>query len=88
MPKCQTCTKFLGPNFCIIINEETDEKQCVFCYLEKDEITIENDDGSERKITKEEAMRKYQEYLKDLYHSEKVQEIVNPESKSNIIKPY
>lgn len=87
MPKCQTCTKFLGPNYCIIVNESTDEKQCVFCYLGKNEITVEDDNGNQRKITKEETMRKYQEYLKELYYSEKVQKVVNPQAKSNIIKP-
>lgn len=85
MPQCVTCNKFLGPNYCIIVNENTDEKQCVFCHLEKDEITIEDNSGSERKITKQEAMNKYQEYLKKMYHSEKVQDLVKP--KSNIIKP-
>lgn len=87
MPQCVTCRKFLGPNYCIIVNENTDEKQCVFCYTGKDEITLEDDSGGERKITKQEAMKKYQDYLKKMYHSEKVQNLVNPAAKSNIIKP-
>lgn len=88
MPKCVTCGTLLGPNFCIIVNESTDERQCVFCHLGKDEITVESDKtGESRKIKKHEAAENYRIYLKKLYESEKVQEIINPGNKSNIIKP-
>jgi len=85
MPKCATCGQFFGPNFCIVANENSKEFQCVFCYLGKNEITVETKDGQEKKVTKKDANKEYMKYLKKLHNNKNVQEIVNP--KSNIIKP-
>lgn len=88
MPKCQTCSGLYGPNFTVLVNEANGDHQCVFCYLGKDSITVESDKGGDPvKVTKEDARRKYVRYLEDIYRSEKVQNLVSPSSKSNIIKP-
>lgn len=88
MPKCETCSGLFGPNFTVIINEAKGDHQCVFCYLGKDTITVEDENtGQEVNVTKQDARRKYANYLDKIYYSEKVQNLVNPTSKSNIIKP-
>ncbi|MFW6007944.1 MAG: hypothetical protein ACOCP8_01655 [archaeon] len=87
MGQCVTCNKFLGPNYCITVNEDTDEKQCVFCYLEKDEITVEDDNGNQKKLKKEEAVKKYREFLNKIKRSDRVQNILKDNNESNIIKP-
>ena len=85
MPQCKTCNKFFGPNFSVIVNESNNDMQCAFCYLQKDEITVETEDGREEVVTKERANKEYMQYLKKLYKSDRVQDVINP--KSNIIKP-
>ena len=90
MPKCETCSGFYGPNFTVIVNEAKGDHQCVFCYLGKDEITVEDEKtGREVKVTKADARQKYARYISELYNSRKVQELINPEAESgsNIIKP-
>lgn len=91
MPKCETCSGLYGPNFTVIVNEAKGDHQCVFCFLGKDEITVDDEKtGREVKVTKEDARRKYARYLDEIYHSKKVQDLINPDSNSgsNIIKPY
>ena len=91
MPKCETCSGYFGPNFTVIVNEAKRDHQCVFCYLGKDEITVEDEKTkTETKVTKEDARQKYARYINELYNSRKVQDLINPDpnSGSNIIKPY
>jgi len=86
MPKCQTCGKYFGPNYCVIVNEQNGDLQCVFCYKGKDEIVEVDKSGKEHKVTKQYAEEAYRRYIKELYNSRKVQDLIKP--KSNIIKPY
>lgn len=84
MGKCVTCGSFLGPNFCIVVNETKNHLKCVFCHLGKNYITVEAKDGSEHKVTKEEAKKKYKDYIDDLHRSKNIQKVINP---SRIIMP-
>ncbi|KFZ26571.1 MAG: hypothetical protein KQ78_01207 [Candidatus Izimaplasma bacterium HR2] len=76
-PRCVKCENFFHPDWCVVIDETTNACKCVFCYTEKNEITIESEDGSpEYKVTKTQAAENYKRYVQDLKESEKIQKIM------------
>ncbi len=86
MPKCQTCTKYFPSKLTIIVNEALEHHQCVFCKAGKDYVTIiDEKTGKEEKLTKQYVIDEYQKFIKDVYNSRKVQDLIKP---SRIIKPY
>jgi len=88
MPRCQTCTNFFPPKLTIVVDEALGDHQCMFCKADKDYLTIVDEKtGKEEVLTKSHAIEEYKKYIKELYKSEKVQNVINPGSKSNIIKP-
>ncbi|MFW6002550.1 MAG: hypothetical protein ACOCQD_04350 [archaeon] len=88
MPRCQTCTNYFPPKLTVVMNEALGDHQCVFCKAGKEHLTIVDEKtGKEDVITKAHIIEEYQKYIKELYNSRKIQNIINPDSKSNIIKP-
>lgn len=85
MPKCCMCNRFYSPDYSVVVDEKLNVCKCVFCYLEKDSITIESEDtGSQTMLTKEQAAKDYENFVKKIYNSKGVQNKLNP---SKIIKP-
>ena len=78
MPKCIKCSKFYHPDFCIETEIRNDLiTNCLFCYLNKDKLTIENEDGSiDRIVTKKESERDYKIYLKKLMENKKIKNLI------------
>ena len=77
MPKCVKCEKYFHPDMSVVVDEVTNACKCVFCYTDKDEIMVENEDGSPSyKVTKAEAIENYRRYIKDLKDSDKVQKVM------------
>jgi hypothetical protein len=68
---------------------DTDDKacKCVFCYIGKTEITVEESDGKPSyKVSKKEAIEDYRIYIAKLKDDEKVSKVLtgNPMSKFQI----
>jgi hypothetical protein len=78
MGRCVQCEGFFPPHFMIDMELKKDPPQkCAYCYLDKSEVTMVNDDtGKEEKVSKKEAQKKYQIFLKRLYESKNVQEVI------------
>lgn len=76
MPKCVKCSKYFHPDWMV---EQTirgdDVVICNFCFMDKDVLTItdENDKLME-KVSKDQANRKYLQYLEDLSRKPKIAE--------------
>ena len=77
MPKCVQCYDFFHPDYMVEVDVKDNAYKCVFCHLDKKEITIATDDGKkEEKLTKKECVQKYKAFLNRLYRSEKIQNIL------------
>lgn len=70
--------QYFHPDVCIETIIRGDEViVCAFCYLDKKELTIENDDGSiDRVVLKEDATREYLNYLKELSGKPNIQQVM------------
>lgn len=83
-PTCVQCTKVFHPDFCVVVDEQTNVCKCVFCYMNKSEVTIEGANGEiVDRINKKEAHENYIRYLKDLKNKPAVRKVLygNPMSK-------
>ncbi len=80
MPRCQTCDKYFHPDFSVLMepgNEENTDCKCVFCYTEKNEITVAGLDGKpDYTVTKAEAVENYRIYISKLKNDPKVVKIL------------
>lgn len=65
MAKCVKCKHFFVPDFMWLIEGQTEDKQCVFCKIGQDYITIEKF-GVDTKYTKKEASEEYRKFLRML----------------------
>ncbi len=87
MPKCVRCEKFFHPDMCVVVDEVTNACKCVFCYTEKQEVMIENEDGSPAyKVSREEAIENYKRYVQDLKESPDIQKTL-AKGQQNPFKP-
>jgi len=86
MGKCVQCEDFFPPHFMVDVEpkegETIDPKnppmKCAYCHLDKKIVTMVNDEtGLEEKITKKEAVKRYKIFLKKLYQSKNIQEVLN-----------
>jgi hypothetical protein len=83
MPKCVTCDKFFHPDFSVIVDEATTACKCVFCYTEKGEVTIQEEDGKPSyTINKAEAIERYRVYIGQLKDDPKVSKVLTGNAKS------
>ncbi len=83
MPKCVKCLDYFHPDMCVVVDEKDMACRCVFCHIEKQEITVENEDGSpSHTVTKKEAIYNYKKYIQDLKESDKVQNILGKEQEN------
>jgi hypothetical protein len=82
MGKCVQCEGFYPPHFMVDLEEKKDPPQkCAFCYLDKNEVTMVNDEtGKEEKISKKDAAEKYKLLLKKLKESKNIQDILSKQS--------
>lgn len=78
MPKCQICDKLYHPDWCVVVDEDTQAVKCAFCYTGKDELTLENELTGEtiEKVTKDEASKNYKMYLREISEKRNVKEII------------
>jgi hypothetical protein len=87
MPKCVKCSGVFHSKFMVIPDErKPKDLKCVFCYLEKNVVTITDDKDMEVEVTRKDASDSYQIYLKKIVEKRDTSELVKP--KSNIILPF
>lgn len=89
MGKCVQCNEFLPPHFMVDVEKKEGEtidpknppQKCAYCHLDKkagDSLTMVNDEtGLEEKITKKEAVKRYKTFIKRLYQSKNIQDVLN-----------
>ena len=91
MGKCVVCNDFLPPHFMVDIpvkdlpkDQDTPQK-CAYCATGKNQVTMVIEDGEdskgnkkyrEEKITKEEAKKRYQIFLKKLSETKNIKDIL------------
>jgi hypothetical protein len=78
MPTCKVCMRMYHPDWCF---EQTirgdDVIVCTFCRLDKQVLTVENEDGTVKEtVTKDEASRDYLKYLDDLSRKPEIAKII------------
>jgi hypothetical protein len=85
MPKCAICDEFLPPFLCEKTPDDLAHK-CLFCKIGKKEIEYEKD-GRLEKLTKEYAVKEYNQYLTKLVNDNKtIKEIVKGIKEDNPVK--
>jgi hypothetical protein len=75
MPKCVKCDKFFHPDFCVEVPDSDPVVcKCVFCHIEKKEVTVEDEETGKpvKTLTKAEAEEEYRRYVHDLRHSDEI----------------
>lgn len=91
MGKCVKCNKFYHPDYCVdaLPDDPNDTaKICLFCKLDKNELTIEDSNGNAlQTIKKDEASRLYEIYIKKLKENRKVDSLIKTGKQSKIIMP-
>ena len=88
MGQCVQCNDFFPPSFMVDLKEEKNPPQkCAFCYLDKKKVTMVNEEeGTEEIISKEEAKKRYKILLKRLYQSKNIQKVLESAKGIPLIK--
>jgi len=78
MPKCARCQKLFHPDWMIEEEFRGDViKSCLFCKLDKNELTVtDKDDKIEQIVNKEQASINYQKYLDELVKKPRIAELL------------
>ena len=86
MGKCVQCEGFFPPHFMIDMEKiENPPQKCAYCHLDKSEVTMVNDDtGKEEKVSKKEAQKRYKIFLKRLYESKNIQDVLGKAKPQNL----
>ena len=87
MGKCVKCHQYFHPDFCVDIGDDKRiVLECAFCHTNKRELEIINDDGIViERITKEQAINKYKEYIEGLKKNRNIDSIIKTGEKPRII---
>lgn len=89
MPKCVQCELTFPPNYCVDVGEgEEVAAKCVYCHTGKNEVTVvlEEEGNREVKMTKKDCVEKYARFLKKVYQSKNIQDILKRSKTSPIVK--
>ena len=92
MGKCVQCNDMFPPHFMVDIEDEKADpknppQKCAFCYLDKKEVTLVfEENGKEEVISKEEAKKRYRIFLKKLYESKNIQDILDRRSEPKLVR--
>ena len=86
MGKCVQCEEFFSPNFMVDLEEKKDPPQkCAFCYLDRKEVTLVNDETKEEEvISKKEAAKRYRILLRKLKESKNIAKLLESHSMSYV----
>ena len=87
MGKCVQCEDMFPPHFMVDMEENMVDppQKCAYCYLDKKEVTMVNDEtGVEEVVSKKKAVKEYKIILKKLYESKNIQEVQKKQNGSRI----
>ena len=86
MGKCVQCEGMFPPHFMVDLEKKKDPPQkCAYCYLDKKEVTMVNDEtGKEEKVSKKEAIKRYNIFLKRLYETKNIQDVLQKQKSQHI----
>jgi hypothetical protein len=86
MGKCVQCEEMFPPHFMVDLEEKKDPPQkCAYCYLDKKEVTMVNEEtGKEEKVSKKEAINRYNIFLKRLYETKNIQDVLQKQKIQHI----
>lgn len=76
MPQCVKCNMFFHPDYMLLVDEQQKSQQCVWCYLDKEEVTLEDENGNGKRVGKNEAAQKYAEFIQRTLQKPNVQRII------------
>jgi hypothetical protein len=80
MPKCVKCSGVFPPEFSTLLPAEklSDEQphMCLFCELEVKEITIEKGEGKTEKYTREQCIKDYDVFLKQIKEKKNIAQLL------------
>lgn len=78
MSLCVKCLDYYHPDY-IVYQEIQGEmvKVCAFCRVDKKELTLQNEDGTSRKVKKKEASTNYKRWLGELKGNPKIAKIID-----------
>ena len=78
MGKCVQCEDYFAPHFMVDIEGSEEVQKCAFCYLDKADVTVVNDETKqEEKISKKEATKRYKIFLKKLREQRGIADILS-----------
>lgn len=89
MPRCTVCNKLFHPDWVISVDDKV--FKCLFCQADRKELTVE-EEGTGKPlytVTKEQAIKDYDVYLKKIMEKNNVQDIIrgiNPHERRIITK--
>jgi hypothetical protein len=90
MPLCVICKEMYPSTYVFTVGEDVEGKteyKCEFCETMKDEL-IEYGVKSNRKVTKQQVIKEYKNYLHDLKEDNgKIKQMLTGEEPSRIIMP-
>ena len=87
MGLCVKCNKLIEPNLMFIIDkvDGKDIQMCVFCKVDKDKVTVQ-EDGKDIIYTQEQAIKNYEAFLKVLSAKPNVKKSFAKEGAERLIK--
>ena len=90
MPKCQKCYQFYPPDFMRDIEgtegtPDQEDRQCVFCMLDKNVINFTGKNGKEEQYSKKQCQNDYKKFLKELKSKTNIAKVLAKGS-TNVIK--
>lgn len=76
MPKCTVCGNMFHPDWVLSVDDKV--YKCMFCQADKKELTIENEKTGEPvyTVTKEQAIKDYDVYIKKIMEKDTVKKII------------
>jgi len=85
MSKCAKCLDYYHPDYIVYQEIRGDMvKVCAFCRLEKNELTVLDEDGKlECKVTKKQASINYKRWVDELRKNPKIANIIQNETKDD-----
>jgi len=88
MPKCVRCFDVFPPVLMVPVTTAVEDvSQCIFCEREIKEVTMDKEDGTSEKYTKEQAKRDYVKFLNELKDKQKIADILAKKGVSPILRP-
>ena len=75
MGQCYKCKQYFGPDW-LVPDENKPIVTCAFCHTGKNSLEVTLDDNSKHRVTKQECINKYKEFIDRMVNSEEIKKKV------------